>query len=131
MTIQQLSVFLENRAGQLSEVTELLAQNGVDMQALNIAETSDYGILRLIVDDPRRASELLKDNGFIVRQTPVVHAPVPDKPGGLNFVLGAIARAGIDIEYMYSILGQRNGLAYMVFRVAEPEKLDAVLSRLN
>lgn len=131
MTIQQLSVFLENRAGQLSEVTDLLARNNVDMQALNIAETSDYGVLRLIVDDPRRASELLKENGFLVRQTPVVHAPVPNKPGGLNTVLGAIARAGIDIEYMYSILGQHNGLAYMVFRVAEPEKLDAVLSRLD
>lgn len=130
MTIQQLSVFLENRAGQLSEVTDLLARNGIDMQALNIAETSDYGVLRLIVDDPAKAGAILKENGFIVRETPVVHAPVPDKPGGLNVVLGAIARAGIDIEYMYSILGQRNGLAYMVFRVADPKKLDEVLSRL-
>ena len=130
MTIQQLSVFLENRAGQLSEVTELLAQNGVDMQALNIAETSDYGVLRLIVDAPEKAEALLREHGFIVRQTPVVHAPVPNKPGGLNTVLRAIAEEGIDIEYMYSILGERNGLAYMVFRVAEPEKVDAVLSKL-
>lgn len=130
MTIQQLSVFLENRAGQLNEVTELLAENGIDMQALNIAETSDYGIVRLIVDAPGKASALLRENGFIVRETPVVHAPVPDKPGGLNEILRAIAKANIDIEYMYSILGQRNGLAYMVFRVAEPEKLDAVLSKV-
>lgn len=130
MIIQQLSVFLENRAGQLSEATDLLARHNVDMQALNIAETSDYGVLRLIVDDPARTAELLKENGYIVRQTPVVHTPVPNKPGGLNTVLRAIADAGIDIEYMYSILGQRNGLAYMVFRVAEPEKVDAVLSKL-
>ena len=130
MIIQQLSVFLENRAGQLSEVTDLLARNNVDMQALNIAETSDYGVLRLIVDAPEKAEALLREHGFIVRQTPVVHAPVPNKPGGLNTVLRAIAEEGIDIEYMYSILGERDGLAYMVFRVAEPEKVDAVLSKL-
>lgn len=130
MTIQQVSVFLENRAGQLCEVTELLADNGIDMQALNIAETSDYGIVRMIVDDPGKTEALLRENGFIVRETPVVRTPVPDKPGGLNEILRAIAKANIDIEYMYSILGQRNGLAYMVFRVAEPDKLDAVLSKL-
>lgn len=131
MTIQQLSVFLENRAGQLSEVTELLAQNHVDMQALNIAETADYGVLRLIVDAPQRASVLLRDHGFIVKETPVVQAPVPDKPGGLNCVLRAIAEADIDIEYMYSVMGQQNGLAYMIFRVADTEKLDAVLASMG
>ncbi|MCI9164649.1 MAG: amino acid-binding protein [Oscillospiraceae bacterium] len=128
MTIVQLSVFLENRAGQLSSVTELLAQNSVDMQALNIAETADYGVLRLIVDAPLKAAALLREQGFIVRETPVVQAPVPDRPGGLNCVLRTIAEAEIDIEYMYSVLGQRNGLAYMVFRVADVERLDAVLS---
>ena len=128
MTIVQLSVFLENRAGQLSSVTELLAQNSVDMQALNIAETADYGVLRLVVDAPLKAAALLREQGFIVRETPVVQAPVPDRPGGLNCVLRTIAEAEIDIEYMYSVLGQRNGLAYMVFRVADVERLDAVLS---
>ena len=128
MKIQQLSVFLENRAGQLCTVTELLAQNQVDMQALNIAETADYGVLRLIVDAPQRAAALLRDNGFILRETTVVQAPVPDRPGGLKFVLRAIADAEIDIEYMYSVLGQKNGLAYMVFRVDDPDKLDSVLT---
>ena len=131
MKIQQLSVFLENRAGQLSSVTELLAQNNVDMQALNIAETADYGVLRLIVDAPQRAAGLLRDQGFIVRETPVVQTPVPDRPGGLNHVLRAIAGAEIDIEYMYSMLGQRNGLAYMVFRVNDPDRLDSVLAGLD
>ena len=130
MMIQQLSVFLENRAGQLSAVTELLAQKHVDMQALNIAETADYGVLRLIVDMPQRAARLLRDNGFIVRETPVVQAPVSDKPGGLNAVLSSIAAADIDIEYMYSGMSQKNGLAYMIFRVSEPEKLDRVLTGL-
>lgn len=131
MIIQQLSVFLENRAGQLSGVTELLAENHVDMQALNIAETTDYGVLRLIVDAPQRAAALLRDHGYLVRETPVVQSPVPDKPGGLNSVLRAIAEADIDIEYMYSVLGQKNGLAYMVFRVADPKKLDAVFAQLK
>ena len=131
MMIQQLSVFLENRAGQLCEVTELLARNHVDMQALNIAETADYGVLRLIVDAPEKAASLLKEEGFIVRETAVVQAPVPDRPGGLNAVLLAIADAEIDIEYMYSVLGQKEGLANMVFRVADPEKLDKVLTALK
>ena len=116
MLIQQLSVFLENRAGQLSGVTELLAENHVDMQALNIAETADYGVLRLIVDKPQRTEALLRENGYIVRKTPVVQTPVSDKPGGLNEVLRTIAGADIDIEYMYSGMRQKNGLAYMIFR---------------
>lgn len=131
MMIQQLSVFLENRPGQLCEVTELLAKNNVDMQALNIAETADYGILRLIVDTPQKAEAILREHGFIVRETPVVQAPVPDRPGGLNSVLRAIADADIDIEYMYSVLAQKNGLAYMVFRVDNVEKLDAILEKLK
>ena len=130
MTLQQLSVFLENRAGQLCEVTELLAENHVDMQALNIAETADYGVLRLIVDAPQRAAALLREHCFIVRETPVVQAPVSDKPGGLNAVLSSIAAADIDIEYMYSGMSQKNGLAYMIFRVSEPEKLDRILTGL-
>ena len=131
MRIQQLSVFLENRAGQLCEVTELLAQNHVDMQALNIAETTDYGVLRLIVDAPQKAESLLKEHGFIVRETEVVLAPVPDKPGGLNTVLRAIADADIDIEYMYSMMGEQNGLANMVFRVNDLEKLEKVIQTLK
>ena len=79
MMIQQLSIFLENRAGQLSEVAELLAQNHIDMLALNIAETSDYGVLRLIVDAPSKAAALLREHGYIVRETAVVQTPVPDQ----------------------------------------------------
>ena len=127
MMIQQLSIFLENRAGQLSEVTELLAQNHIDMLALNIAETSDYGVLRLIVDDAQRASAVLLERGFILTMTPVVAVAVPDRPGGLSEVLQIISREGIDVEYMYSVFGQKNGLAYMIFRVGDPDRLDAVL----
>lgn len=132
MTIQQLSVFLENRAGQLCEITELLAQSGIDMHAINIAETADYGIARLIVDNPRRAAELLSERGYVLRATPVVQTPVPNRPGGLNELLRAVAEAGIDIEYMYSaFMGQMNGLAYMILRVEDIEKLNAVLEKVS
>lgn len=132
MIIQQISVFLENRAGQLLDVTKALADNQIDMQAINIAETADYGIARLIVNTPKKAMTVLHEKGFILRLTPVVQATVPDRPGGLNVLLEAVARAGIDIEYMYSAFqGQNNGLAYMVFRVEDPESLDKVLQKLS
>lgn len=132
MIIQQISVFLENRAGQLLDVTKALAENQIDMQAINIAETADYGIARLIVDTPKRALKILQEKGFILRLTPVVQATVPDRPGGLNELLAAVSEAGIDIEYMYSAFqGQKNGLAYMVFRVEDTERLDKVLQGLN
>ena len=131
MIIQQISVFLENRAGQLLDVTRVLAENEIDMQAINIAETADYGIARLIVATPQRAMRILQEKGFILRLTPVVQAAVPDRPGGLNELLAAVAEAGIDIEYMYSAFhGQKNGLAYMVFRVEDTQRLDKVLQGL-
>ena len=98
---------------------------------MNIAETSDYGVLRLIVDAPSKAAALLREHGYIVRETAVVQAPVPDRPGGLSDVLKVVSGAGIDLEYMYSVLGQQHGLAYMVFKVAAPEKLDAVLAKIS
>ena len=132
MIIQQISVFLENRAGQLLDVTKALADNQIDMQAINIAETADYGIARLIVNTPKKAMTVLHEKGFILRLTPVAQATVPDRPGGLNVLLEAVAKAGIDIEYMYSAFqGQNNGLAYMVFRVEDPESLDKVLQKLS
>ena len=131
MTIHQISVFLENRAGQLADITGILSDNHVDLRAINIAETADYGIARLIVDTPKKAMELLQEKGFILRLTPVVQAAVPDRPGGLNELLAAVAEAGIDIEYMYSAFhGQKNGLAYMVFRVEDTQRLDKVLQGL-
>lgn len=132
MIIQQISVFLENRAGQLLDVTTALAENQIDMQAINIAETADYGIARLIVDSPKKAMKILQEKGFILRLTPVVQATVPDRPGGLNELLAAVSEAGIDIEYMYSAFqGQKNGLAYMVFRVEDTQRLDKVLQGLS
>ena len=127
MTIHQISVFLESRAGQLAEITGVLAQKGIDLRAINIAETSDYGVLRLIADNPQAAATTLLEQGFILSMTPVVAVSVPDQPGGLAKVLDVLAKENIDVEYMYSVFGQVNGLAHMVFRVADTDKLISVL----
>lgn len=127
MTIPQISVFLENKAGQLADITSILSDNQINMRAINIAETADYGVLRLIVDDASRASSILLEQGFILTMTPVVGVAVSDTPGGLSKVLGVISRANIDVEYMYSVFGQKDGQACMIFRVADTEKLSAVL----
>ena len=121
--INQISVFLENRAGQLVEITGILAKGGIDLRAINIAEAQDYGVLRLIADDARKAAMLLSENNFVVSVTPVVAVAVSDRAGTLNEVLDDIAQAGIDIGYMYSSFGKEDGIAYMIFRVDEPEKL--------
>ena len=125
--IQQISVFLENRKGQLGEITGILAENGIDLRAINIAETADYGILRLIADDPRKAAAVLSEQDFVVSVTPVVAVEVNDKVGGLHSVLKIITDADIDIGYMYSSFGKKDGAAYMIFRVSEPDKLAEVL----
>ena len=125
--IQQISVFLENRKGQLGEITGILAENGIDLRAINIAETADYGILRLIADDPRKAAAVLSEQDFVVSVTPVVAVEVNDKVGGLHSVLKVITDADIDIGYMYSSFGKKDGAAYMIFRVSEPDKLADVL----
>ena len=129
MTIPQISVFLENKAGQLADITNILSENQVNMRAINIAETADYGVLRLIVDDASRASSILLEQGFILTMTPVVGVAVSDTPGGLSKVLGVISRANIDVEYMYSVFGQKDGQACMIFRVADTEGLIEVLEK--
>ena len=128
MTIHQLSVFLENRAGQLAEITEILAEHGIDLRAIHIAETTDYGVLRLITSAPHEAANILLEKGCVLSMTPVMAAAVPDKPGGLAKLLAVMSQLGIDIEYMYSMFGNGNGMAYMIFPVADLERLESVLS---
>ena len=129
MKIHQISVFLENRAGQLAEITGLLAADGIDLRAINVAETTDYGVIRLIADDEKKACETLKANGFVYSISDVQAVGVPDKPGGLSVLLKALADDGIDVLYMYSIFGQKSGKASMVFRVADQEAFDAALEK--
>ena len=128
MTIHQISVFLENRAGQLAEITSVLAEHNIDLRAIHIAETKDYGVLRLITSATHEAANILLEKGCVLSMTPVLAAAVPDKPGGLAKLLSVVAQAGIDVEYMYSMFGNGNGMAYMIFRVADLERLESVLT---
>ena len=128
MSVHQISVFLENRAGQLAEVTQLLADNAIDMRAISIAETKDYGVLRLIVDDTDKAVEVLLAHGNILSKTPVTVVAVPDCSGGLAPVLATLAEGNLDVEYMYSLFTHKEGKAYMVFRISDEEKFQALLA---
>ena len=119
MSIKQISVFLENRPGKLFEMTALLAENRIDMRALSIAETTDFGIARLIVDDAYRAAQVLREGQFIAQFSDVLAFAVPDEPGGLHNLLGEFNAARVNIEYMYAFLGSEKGRAYMIFRVTD------------
>lgn len=121
MSIHQISVFLENRTGQLAEITKLLAQSGIDIRAISIAETADYGVARMIVDDSAAAASILLANGNILSMTPVWAVEVPDRPAGLAELLATLAAENIDLEYMYSLFTHADGLAYMVLRISDEE----------
>ena len=127
MSIHQISVFLENSTGQLAEITHLLAENHVDIRAISIAETSDYGIARMIVDDSQKASAILLEHGDILSMTPVWAVEVPDRPAGLSELLAVLAKSHIDVEYMYSLFTHRDGMAYMVLRISDEAAFTAAL----
>lgn len=128
MLIKQISVFIENKPGRLTEVTDLLAQYQVDITALSLADTSEFGILRLIVDKPDAAQMALREAGFAVKATEVLAVAMDDQPGGLASVLHTIAEALVSIEYMYAFVGKRDGKAVVVMRVSD---LDAAISALQ
>lgn len=128
MAVKQISVFLENRPGTLVELTKVLAEHDLDMRAFSLAESSDFGIARIIVDDVYAATTVLKDAGFIHSVTPVAAVAIPDVPGGLSEVLAALSESGINVEYMYAFLGGKTAnSAYMIFRTADVNKTCAVL----
>lgn len=131
MTVKQISVFLENDAGRLAALTDVLDENGIDMRALSVAETRDFGILRLIVNDSYKTATVLKDAGYICSITPVLAVAIPDEPGGLNKVLGILGNNQINLEYTYAFISRKKELAYMVFRVEDNEKAIEVLSKNN
>ncbi len=125
--VYQISVFLENRAGQFAEITHILAENHIDLRAISIAESTDYGVLRMIVDNAEKTTAILMQHGYLLSMTPVLVIEVPDKPGGIAPVLAKLAEGNIDIEYMYSLFTHIDGKAYIVFRVAETEKFVELL----
>lgn len=127
MSVKQISVFIENKQGRLIAVTSCLAENNVNIRALSVADTSDFGILRLIVDKPDCAYQALKERGFTVRETDVLAMEVPDMPGGINAGLKALDNAGINVEYIYAFLGAATGKALNIIKVDKMEDAAKVL----
>lgn len=131
MKVEQISVFLENKAGRLAEVTNTLATNEINIRALSLADTTDFGILRLIVDNSEKAKSVLKDKGFTVGKTNVVAVEVEDKPGGLNYILDTLGNNGINVEYMYAFVMPGSTNATLIFRFDKTDQAVEILSQNN
>ena len=125
---KQISVFLENKEGRLAHVTRVLGESGINIRALSIADTSDFGILRFIVNDPDSAYRQLKANGFTVSATEVIAVRIPDNPGGLASVLDKVSEENLNIEYLYAFLGTTNDEALIIFKVEDIEKAERVFT---
>jgi hypothetical protein len=128
MMVKQISVFLENKAGRIADVTEVLYINEINIRTLCIADTADFGILRLIVSDPARAENVLKGAGFTVTSTEVIAISISDKPGGLHEALTIFDALNVTIEYLYAFPKVKDGRAFVIIRVEDPEKAIAALS---
>ena len=120
--LKQLSLFLENKPGRLANVCRIMAQESINIRALSVADSTDFGVLRLIVDDPDLAEEKLKSRGILVGITDVVGVKVPDQPGGLADVLAKLETEGISVEYMYAFLGLSGGQAMVILRMNDNAK---------
>lgn len=127
MKISQLSIFLENRSGRLARITTALGNAGINIRATSLADTSDFGILRLIVSDTEKALKVLKDQGFTVLISEVVAVAVPDTPGALGNVLSIMEHGGLDVEYMYVFVEKDRGQAIVIFRFDDIEKAIDIL----
>jgi len=128
MKVEQISVFLENKSGRLAEVTETLAAAGINLRALSLADTADFGILRLIVRDTEKAKSVLKEGGFTVGKTEVLAVEVPDRPGGMAGILAALGEKDINVEYMYAFVQKSGEHAVIIFRF---DDLDGAIDALK
>lgn len=128
MIVSQLSVFLENKSGRLADVTKTLADADINIRALSVADKIDYGLLRLIVDNPEKAKTTLTEQGFTVAITDVLAIEIPDKPGGLANIIGILANSGINIEYMYAFVGTSGKDAVVIFRIEKTEEAIEILT---
>ena len=131
MLVKQISVFLENKSGRLAEVTRILGDRNIDISALSIADTTDFGILRLILNKPEEAEAALKENGFTVSCTNVVAVAVPDVPGSLATALEVLDKESIGIEYMYAFIGKTTDEALVILRIEDTGKGIEALTRNN
>lgn len=129
MKLTQISIFLENRKGRLYEVCSLLGKNKINIRALTIAESEEFGILRIVVDNPQKASAVLKANGFTASLTDIVAVEVPDRPGGLAAILKIFSQSNINVEYMYGFVEKKSDQALLVFRFDAPDKAISLLKK--
>lgn len=129
MVIKQLSIFVENKAGRLAEITATIAAAGIDIRALSIADTTNFGILRLIVDKPDVAEKALREAGLTVSLTNVIAVGIPDRPGGFAVAMKALADENVDIEYMYAFISRDEGRACVILRVGDNDAAIAALQK--
>lgn len=122
MKVEQISVFLENKSGRLADVATVLAQAGINIRALSLADTTDFGILRLIVNDTEKAKAVLRENGFTVGKTEVIAVEVSDRPGGLAAILNIMKEKDVNVEYMYAFVQKSGGNAIIIFRFDELDR---------
>jgi len=128
MKVEQISIFIENKSGRLAEITRILGAAGINIRALSLADTTDFGILRLIVNDVETAKTVLKEKGFTVNKTEVVVVEVPDRPGGLSSLLQTLDANQINVEYMYAFVERCGGNAVIIFRFDETDKAIGTLT---
>ena len=129
MKVEQISIFLENKPGVLEEATRILKDAGINIRTLSLADTTDFGVLRLIVNDVDRASQVLKEQGFRTNRTIVVAVEVPDRPGGLHGILEVLSKNGINVEYLYAFVERSGEHAVIIFRFDAPDKAIEVLQK--
>ena len=129
MAVRQISVFMENKVGPLAEITTLLAQHQINMRALSVAETQDFGILRIIVEEPEKAEQVLKDNQIIFRESSVLAVLMEDRPGSMAAVVDLLAQAGIPVEYAYAFITRQADNACLILKVKEDEAAETLLEK--
>lgn len=127
MAIKQLTVYVQNKKGSMAALTDVLAKNGVNIRALSIAETEDFGLLRIIVNDEAAATKILEDNGYLIKAIDVVGVKIGDKPGALTAALEVLDKADVNVEYLYAFMARTEKHAYVVLRVEDNAKAEAVL----
>lgn len=127
MAIRQLTVFVQNRKGAMVSLTDILAKNGINIRALSIAETEDFGILRLIVDNETAATKILEENGYLIKAIDVVGVKIGDKPGALTRALDVLDKADINVEYLYAFMARTEKHAYVVLRVEDNAAAEAAI----
>ncbi len=131
MTVKQISIFVENKEGRIKKAIDTLAKENINIRALSIADTTKYGILRLIVSDNEKAIEALENDGFIVKENEVILLSVPDEPNGLNSTLAVFDETGINLEYLYAFVSSKTDKAIVVMRLENMEKAINALNKNN